>query len=58
VYEDHRPMSDITAGIKAGRYHQGALRWVWVAERVYRSRLSDVWSVECGCWVACVMCFG
>ncbi|KAI3428619.1 hypothetical protein D9Q98_007442 [Chlorella vulgaris] len=26
VYEDHRPMSDITAGIKAGRYHQGALR--------------------------------
>lgn len=35
VYEDHRPMSDITAGIKAGRYHQGALRWVWVAERVY-----------------------
>ena len=21
-------MSDITAGIKAGRYHQGTLRWV------------------------------
>jgi exosome complex exonuclease DIS3/RRP44 len=26
VYEDHRPMSEVTAGIKAGRYHQGALR--------------------------------
>lgn len=25
-YEDHRPMSDITAGIKGGRYHQGSLR--------------------------------
>ena len=22
VYEDHRPMSDITAGIKRGIYHQ------------------------------------
>lgn len=26
VYEEHRPMSDITAGIKTGRYHQGTLR--------------------------------
>lgn len=26
VYEEHRPMSEITAGIKAGRYHQGTLR--------------------------------
>lgn len=27
VYEEHRPMSEVTAGIKAGRYHQGTLRW-------------------------------
>lgn len=26
VYEEHRPMSEVTAGIKAGRYHQGTLR--------------------------------
>lgn len=26
VYEEHRLMSEITAGIKAGRYHQGTLR--------------------------------
>jgi len=26
VYEDHKPMSEMTAGLKAGRYHQGALR--------------------------------
>ena len=22
IYEDHRPLSDVTAGIKSGRYHQ------------------------------------
>ena len=27
VYEEHRLMSDIAAGMKAGRYHQGTLRW-------------------------------
>ncbi len=27
VYEDHRPMSEITAGIKAGRIHQVGTRW-------------------------------
>ncbi|KAF8058848.1 RRP44A [Scenedesmus sp. PABB004] len=26
VYEQHRPMSDVAAGIASGRYHQGALR--------------------------------
>lgn len=26
VYEDHKAMSEVTAGIKGGRYHQGALR--------------------------------
>lgn len=26
VYEEHRPMSEVVAGIKAGRYHQGTLR--------------------------------
>lgn len=26
IYEDHKPMSEITAGIKAGRYHVGSLR--------------------------------
>ncbi|KAK9825185.1 hypothetical protein WJX81_004330 [Elliptochloris bilobata] len=26
IYEDHRPMSEVTAGIRAGRLHQGALR--------------------------------
>eukprot|EP00879_Flechtneria_rotunda_P021039 GHRR01022163.1.p1 GENE.GHRR01022163.1~~GHRR01022163.1.p1 ORF type:complete len:742 (+),score=218.81 GHRR01022163.1:116-2341(+) len=26
LFEQHRPMSDIQAGIAAGRYHQGALR--------------------------------
>lgn len=26
VYEDHKPMSDMNAGLKAGRYHQGTLR--------------------------------
>jgi exosome complex exonuclease DIS3/RRP44 len=26
MYEDHRPMSEISAGLKAGRYHQGTLR--------------------------------
>lgn len=26
MYEDHRPMSEITAGLRAGRYHQGTLR--------------------------------
>ncbi|KAL6771469.1 hypothetical protein ACKKBG_A26505 [Auxenochlorella protothecoides x Auxenochlorella symbiontica] len=26
VFEDHKPLSEVTAGIKAGRYHQGTLR--------------------------------
>ncbi|KAK9823835.1 hypothetical protein WJX72_005833 [[Myrmecia] bisecta] len=26
IYEDHRGMADITAGLKAGKYHQGTLR--------------------------------
>lgn len=26
IYEDHRPMSELTLGMKAGRYHQGTLR--------------------------------
>eukprot|EP00887_Chlorella_sp_A99_P004969 scaffold4.g4969.t1 len=26
IYAEHKPMSEITTGIKAGRYHQGALR--------------------------------
>jgi exosome complex exonuclease DIS3/RRP44 len=26
VYDDHKPMSEINAGLKAGRYHQGTLR--------------------------------
>ena len=26
VYDEHKPLSEITAGLKAGRYHQGSLR--------------------------------
>lgn len=40
VYEDHKHMSEIAAGIKAGRYHQGTLRCGGVPAVTLRRRFA------------------